>query len=610
FYLQPSMNQTSFSIKEFLIVGLPGVTDQESRRTLFGVFFTVYLFTLVGNILLIGIFASDRTLQTPMYILMCGLAVLDIAISTNTLPSMLVLIMLKYRIVSLAACYTQTVFLGGFFQTECFLLTLMAYDRFIAICYPLHYPNLISNSRITKLFACCWVFGFFSAAITLVLLHRLSFCNSSNVIYVFCDFASLLSLACGDNQFINYIILCIGLSMLFIPLVLILFSYLWIIISIFKIASKEGRMKAFYTCGTHMLVISVFFFTAAGVFISDRIPFASVDARILGLVVRNVFPALLNPIIYCLRTKEIRNRLVKMIKKIKVLPDRRKALFGVFLTVYLLILLGNILLIVIFTSDRTLHTPMYILVCGLAVLDIAISTNTVPSMLVVLISDFRIVPLATCFTQTMFLSGLFQTEFFLLTLMAYDRYVAICYPLHYPNLISNSRISKLLASCWLAGIFWTIISLVLLLSLSFCRPSNVIYVFCDFATLLSLACGDIQIINYALLSTGMSVLFISLILILLSYVRIIISVVRIASKEGRMKAFYTCGTHMLVISVFFLTAGGVFISDKIPFKSFDTRILGLVVRNVFPALMNPVIYCLRTKQIRQSLVKMLKKITI
>ncbi|XP_051782642.1 olfactory receptor 1D2-like [Erpetoichthys calabaricus] len=323
---KPSMsglNQTSSSIKEFLIVGFPGFKDQESRRTLFGVFLTVYLFTLVGNILLIVIFASDRTLHNPMYILVCGLAVLDIAISTNTLPSTLALLIFEYRIVPLAACFTQMMFLGGFFATECVLLTLMAYDRYVAICYPLHYPNLITNSRISKLMAGCWVFGLLWANITLVFVLSLSFCRPSNVIYVFCDIAYLIFMACGNTQIVNYAVLCIGLGMLFISLILILFSYLRILISVIKIASKEGRMKAFYTCGTHMLVISVFFLTAAGVFISDRTSFSTMDTHIFGVIIRNVFPSLMNPVIYCLRTKEIRNSFVKMFKMIKCLPYRR-----------------------------------------------------------------------------------------------------------------------------------------------------------------------------------------------------------------------------------------------------------------------------------------------
>ncbi|XP_039602107.1 olfactory receptor 2D2-like [Polypterus senegalus] len=312
-----TLNQNSSVVTEFLIVGFPGFRDQDSRRTLFGVFLTVYLFTLAGNILLITIFACDRTLHTPMYILVCGLAVLDIAISTNTLPSLLVLLILEYRIVPLAACFTQTMFLTGLFSTECFLLTLMAYDRYVAICYPLHYPNLVTNSRISKLVIGCWVAGFLWASITLGFALRLSFCKVTNVIYVFCDFGSLLFVACGDIQISNSAILFFPMSVLFTPLVLILFSYVRIIYLVVKIAIKEGRMKAFYTCGTHMLVIFVFFLTAAGVLISDRIPSTSKDAHILGLIVRNVFPSLMNPVIYCLRTKEIRSSLRKMLKNMK-----------------------------------------------------------------------------------------------------------------------------------------------------------------------------------------------------------------------------------------------------------------------------------------------------
>ncbi|MBN3294239.1 O2A12 protein, partial [Polypterus senegalus] len=373
------LNQTSTVVPEFLIVGFPGFRDQESRQTLFGVFFTVYLFTLLANMLLIAIFTSDRTLHTPMYILVCGLAVLDIAISTNTVPSLLILIIFEYRIVPLAACFTQTMFLSGLFSTEtlhtpmyilvcglavldiaittntvptmlvlftfeyrvvpfaacftqttfwlglfsteCFLLTLMAYDRYIAICNPLHYPNLMYNSRITKLMACCWVVGFLCAIVTVAVLLRLSFCGSNKIIHCFCDFGSLMFLACGDIQITNYVALVLGLSVLLIPLAFILFSYVQIMFSVVKIASTEGRMKAFYTCGTHMLVISVFFLAAGGEFVAIRIPGTSVDTRIMILIIQNVFPAVTNPIIYCLRTKEIRKSFLKTLKKLRGITD-------------------------------------------------------------------------------------------------------------------------------------------------------------------------------------------------------------------------------------------------------------------------------------------------
>ncbi|XP_051783215.1 olfactory receptor 2D2-like [Erpetoichthys calabaricus] len=316
-----SLNLTSSSVKEFLISGFLGFRDQESRRTLFGVLLTVYLAILLGNILLILIFISDRTLHIPMYILVCGLAVLDIVITTNTVPSMLILFSFEYRVVPFAACFTQTMFWVGLFSTECFLLALMAYDRYMAICNPLHYPNLMSNSHVSKLMAGCWVAGFLSATPSVGLVLSLSFCGPNEINHCFCDFGSLLFLACGDNQITNYAILIIGLTVLFIPLAFILFSYVRIIFSVVKIANKDGRMKAFYTCGTHMLVMSVFFLVAGGVFISERIPLLSTDTRIMGLIVQNVFPALMNPVIYCLRTKEIQSSFVKKVKKIRILPN-------------------------------------------------------------------------------------------------------------------------------------------------------------------------------------------------------------------------------------------------------------------------------------------------
>ncbi|MBN3291519.1 OR2D2 protein, partial [Polypterus senegalus] len=318
------LNQTSSSVKEFLITGFLGFRDQESRRYLFGAFLTVYLFILVGNIVLIIIFISDRSLHTPMYILVCGLAVLDIAITTNTVPSMLVVFTFGYRVVPFAACFTQVTFWLGLFSTECFLLALMAYDRYIAICNPLHYPNLMYNSLIIKLVVCCWLVGFLCAIVTVALLLRLSFCGSNKIIHCFCDFGSLLFLACGDIQITNYVALSIGLSVLFIPLAFILFSYMQIILSVVKIASTEGRMKAFYTCGTHMLVISVFFLAAGSEFVALRIPGTSLDTRIMILIIQNVFPALVNPIIYCLRTKEIRKSFIKTLKKLRVVKDGKE----------------------------------------------------------------------------------------------------------------------------------------------------------------------------------------------------------------------------------------------------------------------------------------------
>ncbi|XP_051783229.1 olfactory receptor 2AT4-like [Erpetoichthys calabaricus] len=314
------MNQTGSPVQEFVLAGIPGFGDEESRRIFFAVFLTAYLFILLWNFLLIFIFSSDKSLHTPMYVLVCGLAILDIVLATNIIPGILVLFRFGSRSVSFTACFTQMFFFFSLFFSESFLLGLMAYDRYIAICHPLHYPNLMDNTRILKLMVGCWLTACLCSTIIVALTLRFPFCGPNKIVQCVCDFSSVLSLACGNILTTSYIGLTIALSVLAFPMMYIVFSYVKIISSVLKIATSEGRMKAFYTCGTHMLVISIFYFVASAVIISYRIPGTSVDMRIIGILFHNIFPTLTNPVIYCLRTKEIRDSLFKTLKKGRILP--------------------------------------------------------------------------------------------------------------------------------------------------------------------------------------------------------------------------------------------------------------------------------------------------
>ncbi|XP_028646154.2 olfactory receptor 6N1-like [Erpetoichthys calabaricus] len=308
-------NQTNFLIKEFIIVGFPGFQDQPSKKTLFTFFLIAYLLVLLLNLLLIGIFIVDRNLHTPMYFLVCSLAILDIILSTNTVPRMLALFILDLRSTPFLACFAQTYFFLVLSSAECFLLSVMAYDRHIAICRPLHYPTIMTNSRILKLIIFSWLGGFLSPTIAVGLALRFPFCGPNKITHCFCDYASVLILACGDILITSYVALAIGLSVILISIIYIIFSYTRIIMSVLKISSSTSSMKAFSTCGTHLLVISLFLFTAGGVSISYRFPGATTDVRIMAAIVQNVLPPLMNPIIYCLRTKEIRDSFMRTLRK-------------------------------------------------------------------------------------------------------------------------------------------------------------------------------------------------------------------------------------------------------------------------------------------------------
>ncbi|MGH0172779.1 UNVERIFIED_CONTAM: hypothetical protein FKN15_063796 [Acipenser sinensis] len=314
------INQTGLEIREFFLVGFPQFQDQGSRNTLFAVLLTVYLLILLGNLLIVLIFILDESLHTPMYMLICSLAILDMVIPSVTMPRMLALFLFDSRLISFAGCFTQMVLYLGLGTAESFLLMLMAYDRYMAICNPLHYPTMMSNSFVLKLILCCWLGGLLSPMICLTLALRLLFCGANEVVHCFCDYSAVLRLACADTALNSYVALAIALSVLLIPLFFILFSYVRIIRSVLQVARSEGRRKAFSTCATHLLVISVFFLTAAGVYISYRVPGVSSDVRILAAVVQNVLPPLMNPVIYCLKTKEIRDSLLKTLRKTKILP--------------------------------------------------------------------------------------------------------------------------------------------------------------------------------------------------------------------------------------------------------------------------------------------------
>uniref|UniRef100_A0A8C4SNZ7 Olfactory receptor n=1 Tax=Erpetoichthys calabaricus TaxID=27687 RepID=A0A8C4SNZ7_ERPCA len=308
----------NFTVQQFSIACLQGFQNQDSKIFLSVCFLIIYLFICLANITIIIIFALDENLHKPMYIMISNLAAIDIVYSTVTIPKMLAMFLFDYSLISFPACFLQMIFYLGLGTAEVFLLVLMAYDRYLAICNPLHYPSIMTNSKSVQQITFCWVGGLLIPVLPLILALRLPFCGPNKVVHCFCDHSSVLRLACADILINSYVALTIALSVLLIPLAYIVFSYTRIISSVVKIASSEGRLKAFSTCGTHLLVICIFILTAAGVYISYRIPGTSEDIRIMAAVLQNVIPPLMNPVIYCLRTKEIRDSFVKTVKRGKL----------------------------------------------------------------------------------------------------------------------------------------------------------------------------------------------------------------------------------------------------------------------------------------------------
>ncbi|KAM4807997.1 olfactory receptor 4E2-like [Rhinophrynus dorsalis] len=297
------------SVTEFTLSDL--TQSLESQVSFFTLFLVLYLMTLSGNILIIVSVFIDPRLHSPMYYFLGHLSFLDICYSTVTIPKMLSNTFSERKTITFNQCICQLFFLHFFGGTECFLLAVMAYDRYVAICNPLRYHIIMNHKYCNCLVALTWLGGFLHSFTQAFLTYQLPFCGPNAVDYFFCDVHPLAVLACSDTFLIDIFIVAnsgmIGLSCF----VVLLFSYLVIIITIFKMHSAEGRHKAFSTCASHLLVVIIFF--GPSVFIYLRPP-VNYSADKLLSVLYTILTPLLNPIIYTLRNQEMKSAVKKILR--------------------------------------------------------------------------------------------------------------------------------------------------------------------------------------------------------------------------------------------------------------------------------------------------------
>ncbi|XP_067390185.1 olfactory receptor 14A16-like [Emydura macquarii macquarii] len=275
----------------------------------------------------------------------------------------------------------------------------------------------------------------------------------------------------------------------------------------------------------------------------------------------------------------------------------------VFLVLYLAALKGNLLIVTAMALNRHLHTPLYFFLINLSILDIGTISVTVPKSMANSLMNTRSISYAGCVTQVFFLIFFVGTDFFLLTIMAYDRYVAICQPLHYERVMNRGACVHMAASAWASGVLYAALHTGNTFAVSFCRGNKVDQFFCDIPQLLKLTCSDSYLTETWLIIFSFSLLLSCFILIIVSYVQIISTVLRIPSEQGRHKAFSTCLPHLTVLSLLVCTAWFAYLK---PLSS-TTSWLDLVVAvfySVLPPVMNPIIYSMRNKEIKASLRKL------
>ncbi|XP_039715039.1 olfactory receptor 2A1/2A42-like [Pteropus medius] len=306
------MEENQTVVTEFVLLGF--CLGLRIHILLFGFFSLFYAFTLLGNGVILGLISLDPRLHTPMYFFLSHLATVDIAYACNTVPQMLVNLLNPAKPISFAGCMTQTFLFLTFALTECLLLLMMSYDRYVAICHPLRYSVIMSWRVCIILVVISWACGSLLALVHVLLILRLPFCGPHEINHFFCEILSVLKLACADTWLNQVVIFAACVFILVGPLSLVLVSYTRILVAILRIQSGDGRRKAFSTCSSHLCVVGLFFGSAIVMYMAPKSHHPEEQQKILFLFY-SFFNPMLNPLIYSLRNTEVKDALRRALCK-------------------------------------------------------------------------------------------------------------------------------------------------------------------------------------------------------------------------------------------------------------------------------------------------------
>ncbi|XP_053901878.1 olfactory receptor 6N1-like [Malaclemys terrapin pileata] len=303
-------NQTAFT--EFILLGFGDLPDLQIL--LFLLFLVIYLTTVAGNSLIIALIVTDQQLHTPMYFFLGNLSCLEICYTSTILPKMLASLLTGDKTISVNGCMTQLYFFAVLAGTECYLLAVMSYDRYLAICKPLHYSTLMNTRFCLQLATGTWLNGFLAITIFILFMSQFTFCGPKEIDHFFCDPISLIKLSCGDTGLIILLDFILACVFTLPPFLLTLMSYMCILTAILRISSTTGRQKAFSTCSSHLTVVTIFYGTIMIVYMLPTLDTLRALKKVLSLCYTVLTP-LVNPLIYSLRNREVREALHKTVSK-------------------------------------------------------------------------------------------------------------------------------------------------------------------------------------------------------------------------------------------------------------------------------------------------------
>ena len=302
-------------ISQFILLGLP--IPQEYQHLYYALFLAMYLTTVLGNLIIIILIRLDSHLHTPMYLFLSNLSFSDLCFSSVTMPKLLQNMQSQDSSITYAGCLTQMYFFMVFANMENVLLVVMAYDRYVAICFPIHYTSIMSPKHCVSLVVLSWVFTILYSMLHTLLLARLSFCEDNVIPHFFCDLSALLKLACSDIHINELMIMIIGALVVILPFLLIIVSYAHIVSSSLKVPSTRGIHKLFSTCGSHLSVVSLFYGTIIGLYLCPSANNSTLKDTVMSMMYTVVTP-MLNPFIYSLRNRDMKGALARVHCKKKI----------------------------------------------------------------------------------------------------------------------------------------------------------------------------------------------------------------------------------------------------------------------------------------------------
>ncbi|EPQ09662.1 Olfactory receptor 5B3 [Myotis brandtii] len=307
--------ENNTEVTEFILLGLTNVP--ELQVPLFIMFTFIYLISVVGNLGIIILILMDLRLHTPMYFFLSNLSLVDFCYSTAVTPKVMAGFLVGDKVISYNACAAQMFFFAAFATVENFLLASMAYDRYAAVCKPLHYTTTMTPGVCARLAIGSYVYSFLNASVHTRDTFSLSFCMSNLVHHFFCDVPAVMALSCSDRHISEQILVSVASFNILSALLVILISYLFIFVTILKMHSSSGYQKALSTCASHLTAVSIFYGTAIFMY-SQPSSSHSMDTDKVASVFYTMVIPMLNPLVYSLRNKEVKNAFKKVVEKAKL----------------------------------------------------------------------------------------------------------------------------------------------------------------------------------------------------------------------------------------------------------------------------------------------------